>query len=799
MRTLLFILDLFVCSSVFAQGIDRAFFEDNPNLGGDVLLKSANYEVIGEEIRKTFEMECFEDGYYYMDAWINIPMYEGKYVEYKITVNGEVTGFTFKAQRPSWQGLALTNAENSTATVRLKKGTNRISVIGKLPIGPPVEFVKLSLNISDTGISDKKYRKFVEKIRTNSFDDVERSELSPTSSDGDTNSAGFRGTGGEIYDYAINMQVYYTSYFYFYGGNQTMTINVNTNSRNYFKVDIFQIDEQLNPYYSSYGIGNTIANMNLYVSKTDGYVMRICSPYDPTGMEVDLCFENYWFYATPVTGSGMNMSQYNTDTASFYTCKVKDGGYPWLILEDCCDYPLHIAAHNNFAGYSSDGYYWGRANKITTPYRIYKAYVSSYYSYNADFECDLYMNLRPVSSQRLSQFPGLAADNCFMSDSIQRVPFGSTAYNCVSWSVSLKDSVRWPSYTDVSKWDDFFSYYHYTNVGATADNAAIALWKEGNLFTHTSVRKHEFNPNPHGFEWESVMGDGNERVMHTRDALAGSIYGSIVRYYKPIHGTLNYSPSLRESNEDTFTHSQAVLSTLPAPDFNQVCFDQSELDLIDSLSNLIPANTRAEFYSLYLTWTETWGNPEIVGSGPYSRAKSTEYYNLLNFCLKYDKALIPLIIDIIAQREYYYTLNLIKDMTYFGSIDFLDYIYPSPSLGIFYPISVNIVNYCKKLLKDEKDNILRSINDITGIKDVAFITNAIVINNQKIFINLYSENTETAFIKIYNISGILGYESNCSVPKGGRIIVINVSGFNNGIYVLQITIGDKKISQKINL
>jgi hypothetical protein len=67
------IVSLFVFSSVFAQNNEKRYFENNPALGGDVIIKSASVRVVSDEIFKTFEIESVEDGAYYLDAWMTAP------------------------------------------------------------------------------------------------------------------------------------------------------------------------------------------------------------------------------------------------------------------------------------------------------------------------------------------------------------------------------------------------------------------------------------------------------------------------------------------------------------------------------------------------------------------------------------------------------------------------------------------------------------------------------------------------------------------------------------------------------
>lgn len=62
----IFILSFFVYSSVFSQDmIEKRHFENHPELGGDVLIKSSSLRVEKDEIFKTFEIKNLETGAYY--------------------------------------------------------------------------------------------------------------------------------------------------------------------------------------------------------------------------------------------------------------------------------------------------------------------------------------------------------------------------------------------------------------------------------------------------------------------------------------------------------------------------------------------------------------------------------------------------------------------------------------------------------------------------------------------------------------------------------------------------------------
>jgi len=159
-----FILSFFVYWSCFAQDIEKSYFENHSALGGDAVIKSASFKAEKDGIYKTFEVESLGEGAYYLDAWIMAPIINGSYAEYKVVVNGILTEFTFKPQTDGWHSLALTDARKSAVAVKLKQGINTVSVIGKGPEVPNVEFIKMSSSLSRSGISDSKYRAFIESI-----------------------------------------------------------------------------------------------------------------------------------------------------------------------------------------------------------------------------------------------------------------------------------------------------------------------------------------------------------------------------------------------------------------------------------------------------------------------------------------------------------------------------------------------------------------------------------------------------------------------------------------------------------
>jgi hypothetical protein len=448
----------------------------------------------------------------------------------------------------------------------------------------------------------------------------------------------------------------------------------------------------------------------------------------------------------------------------------------------------------NGIGKTYSGYWWGGVDAsriVTNLTNITYGMVFSYYSYDPYYECDLYMGLQSVdkstrwpsySSDVYPLFPNLAADNSFLS--------GPDAhYNCIAWSVGDTTHVYdYYMYYTMEAWDNWYDERGYTRIGATEDNAAIALWGYAindsiTNVTHASIRKNSIDPNPHGFEWESKLGARWDRVMHTRDALEGNEYGSIQHYYRPKDGIVNYG-------------LQGSYETL------QSSFSISELNRIATLKDNIPATVILDFNTKYLVWAKTWNRPEIaIHSDPFMYAKSSEYESLLKYCMKYRKAIWPFLFDKLAQKDIF-VINLLRDLTYNGNPNFGAEITRSVTVKRGEPFpSLNsiLVDYCKKLLDKEEANIQKSILDISASKEEPFKVGITVANSQEIHLSLHPGKDEKALIRIYNFFGGIEFEANYNISKGNQTLVINTSKFKKGVYVVQITTGGKSISKSISI
>jgi len=777
----LFILSFLVSLTGFAQDVGKQYFEDDSALGGDAVIKSASVDVAHDEISKTFEIEILEDGAYYLDAWMVAPLTKEGYSEYKIAVNNVLSGFTFKPQTDGWQSLALTDAKKSAATVNLVKGTNMISVIGKGPEIPNVEFVKLSSNLSKSGISDSNYRAFVESVKSNALNELIGNNPVEISSN--------RGVSGEIYTYYLDIPVLYTTNYDFnFIAGETVKITTNPGLTSPALNHAIEFFNTANPetysWHSSTSSGNGSLTVTIPVKGTYHLCLRI-PPSNSTTFSAMSGFVNLTVNNSSYANSMVSNSVYapvtvNYSTPSnFYICKISVGN-PYLYLENSLG---NISAFSSGYGVTSDGYQWGRNSRIITNLtNISYGHVFAGTTNIPSMKCDLYMGLAPVSSSYQDMFdffPLLPLDNSFFSGT------ATDNYKCIDWSVGKTYATYWLSTNDITAWDNYYKSYGYTRVGATAENAAIALWMLNGEVTHASVRKHSTTTIPHGFEWESKCG-GYVRIMHTRDALNGNRYGSIAYYYQPISGSVSmnfsdasYTSSLRESN-----------------------FSISDLNQIASLKGQISAIIITDFNANYLVWKNTWRRPEIaIYSNPYKYAESTEYESLLNYCMKYGKAIWPLLIDKLVQKDIL-VLNLLKDLTYGGNRKFIGDITPSIPVEIGNPLPSlysNLVDYCKGLLAKEEINIQKSIRDISTEEKETFEANVTVDNSGDLLLSLHSEKNEKAVVAIYDVFGRQEYKANHNLSRGNQTVMINTSNFKKGIYVVKVTIGNKTKSQTISI
>ena len=226
---------------------------------------------------------------------------------------------------------------------------------------------------------------------------------------------------------------------------------------------------------------------------------------------------------------------------------------------------------------------------------------------------------------------------------------------------------------------------------------------------------------------------------------------------------------------------------LPEDQYNP-SFDQSELDLIADLIDRIPLAITSGFEKKYLKWKNALNR---YHSNPYLLAECIEYDELLQYCTPYGKSIWPLVFDKIAKgQEEYHALNLVKDLTYGGNMSFLSDIRPP---GLYPSVILTVIDYTKKLLERELENIKQAIQELSEEEENSSITS----NGLEVILNHFSDVETIAIVKIFNLSGGIEYESVYNVTKGRQNIIVDVSNLRKGLYVVQIAIGSKTASRKI--
>jgi len=209
-----------------------------------------------------------------------------------------------------------------------------------------------------------------------------------------------------------------------------------------------------------------------------------------------------------------------------------------------------------------------------------------------------------------------------------------------------------------------------------------------------------------------------------------------------------YVSSDTETSTDADSKNDDDENILPyCWDFSCFSFTDSELEHISFLKEIIPSDIKKKFNELYLNWMEVWfiqdpDDPRFildahVSSTPQSRSLLPEYKVLLEYCKKYNKAILPLIIDIYTPTEptnpmISFSINLLSDLTcngdlsgFFNSLwsvyiwDYWNEVGQGEVAKSYYNLYPAQVCYCKQLLENEGDNILQAIQDLREAENVS--------------------------------------------------------------------------------
>lgn len=260
---------------------------------------------------------------------------------------------------------------------------------------------------------------------------------------------------------------------------------------------------------------------------------------------------------TPVAGYVVDVDSPNTGIINYFT--AYSSGIPAFYLEEKSSRKVKFFGETYFYVPPMEQMWIDDARlRLTKPsandrYRMLVTCVGAFGAYYGN--CDVYGSCQQVldSDGFSKDFPNLKSN-----DAIYSSASGTYVYNCASWAGGLTYGWTWngitankyssslvgPNYGSPYIWDSWDAYFGntpqryagaiaYTRDGAHSGNGVIAVWSTSDKIsdvTHFSCRATA-NNQPHGYAWESKPG-GARRIFHPRDALSGSLYGSIIAYYR---------------------------------------------------------------------------------------------------------------------------------------------------------------------------------------------------------------------------------------------------------------------------
>jgi hypothetical protein len=690
------------------SSIEKIFYDEDQKYGGECILKSSKLSVDGELSMKTFEIEVPYAGEYYLSAWVMNTETIRKNNGLKLFIDDKESSMgNLLPLKEGWQSSKLSDNNNiKTQRLELTSGEHLITFCTTVPEVPPVDFIRLSTNEADAEISETNYSAFAKTVK-NSVLPANYSELKQDS----TNSLSlYRVLPNPEGDYSHNIEqsftyTYYTR-FYFYAGQEVVLETK--------KDDPYASDPVMELFNSNDPLNNGSWNDD---NSGDGYQAKITCTIQYTGYYYLLLW-SWWLgtsgttslylydslYASDVTltHTGWRHDHSSAEELNQFTCQLTGDSRIWI--EDQDGFPGKIIAYND--DYNGDGDFdWDLASRVKKVLpSVRSAQLSAYSSYNPSGTCDVYMKCGNSYDALHSHFPNLEDDDAIKSASASR------NYNCISWSGGITSYWEWPLnpgsdyYVAGNPLASFDNYYgntpvvrdvspndrswNYTRSGATSSNNQIDLWSRDGSYTHGSVNAkwsnlslgNPANDNPHGYDWESKPGS-LMRTFHPRNALTGSSYGSVDKYYRS-DGTYE-SLSLNKNNVK-----------------EEVAFSEDEIKKLDSLVERISDEVISEVNTKYLSWKETWTDPNIIiYSDPREYARSKEYEELLDFCKK-EGNLLPMIIQKFNEGDFF-VINLLEDLTYENNTELMNEVKEKNKItGVSNSLRNNWMKYTKKLLSE---------------------------------------------------------------------------------------------------
>lgn len=367
---------------------------------------------------------------------------------------------------------------------------------------------------------------------------------------------------------------------------------------------------------------------------------------------------------TPVAGYVVDVDSPNTGIINYFT--AYSSGIPAFYLEEKSSRKVKFFGETYFYVPPMEQMWIDDARlRLTKPsandrYRMLVTCVGAFGAYYGN--CDVYGSCQQVldSDGFSKDFPNLKSN-----DAIYSSASGTYVYNCASWAGGLTYGWTWngitankyssslvgPNYGSPYIWDSWDAYFGntpqryagaiaYTRDGAHSGNGVIAVWSTSDKIsdvTHFSCRATA-NNQPHGYAWESKPG-GARRIFHPRDALSGSLYGSIIAYYRDASvsddPTTMATRGLSTANKLTFEESikrglTVIKEVTLTPE------QENKISQITTRSSSSFADTKIS--ALYNAWEKAISTPEHqLLSNPSSLIEIPEGKDFMDYCSKNKK------------------------------------------------------------------------------------------------------------------------------------------------------------------
>nr|MCR4769866.1 hypothetical protein [Bacteroidaceae bacterium] len=810
----------------FSQKIIKSsYYSNHPELGGEVIIKQSTTEIVNDKSIISFEVEAPNSGDYYLSFWIlPVKLNDGTYVNYDVSVNGNMQRDKIIPQRGDWQSITL----SSKNKIKLNKGTNTISIIGKVPLIPNVEHVRIASNLQESKIKGDLYQSYKASIERENVDRGLKNTTNITDSIFNKSNLNVTKASSWIppywgenplyeYGFGLNMICKYTFYqtFHFSEG-QPVSIKTTGINNIAHVVEVFSCDFPENYSWKKLSSNNNFTtSLSLTIPYTGDYIVRVRSYYSETSGLCDININNRYYYdSMPIYTNGIRCTQ---DTLFYYnsfTCNNTCD--PVLWIEEGESPPGKISAFSyNYVG--NGNFSWGGNSRIYKQYPrpVHAALISSRYSYGPIGTCDLYAKCRNSDVWTRQAYYGLPEasliycyPNYHYNDAIQSSSeVDHHYYNCISWSGGITSYWEWPlgsastfySVDSLTAFDNFYASRGLTRVGATEENSVVDLWAGPDLcwendstppsgfveFTHASVRKGA-DSFAHGYDWESKCGS-DFRVFHPRYALSGPAYGNVVQHYIKI-------------NENTPSFEEELANGTSRIEY--VDYNSCEKEFISNKIDIINRDVLSRFNTLYDKWDTITAH--TIYSNPKQIANCQEYKELLDLC-KQNKDLIYAVYDKLGKESNISAVTLVEDLT-LGIKQNQDIMQRvrnesvaklnQKDCKIIRPIHSNVMLYVKELLALEKSELYKEdkSNDSSYNNNADFSVSSLS-NNISIDFTLSESSKVTLNILDLNNNVVANIVNNNILDSGKHSYSMSLT--KSGIYIVQLFINGRVNVKKI--